>query len=208
MRKDEIRSLVINTLPKYDKVAKYHPRFIDASIEKVINILYTESFANDKLSLQKYTKQYGYTVPLTVSLEASTNLYYTTLPAMIVPIDDDASGVRRISTIAQGGFTFFPMDARGHDFIRSGSYVNTVTTKIGYSVNQTRIEYFNMSAAIVAQGVRADILVPFSVYADSDTVLIPETTDKNGIPFVDMVIRVLMSLPPTDMLDNNQNAKQ
>jgi cell division protein FtsI/penicillin-binding protein 2 len=208
MRKDEIRSLVKNSLPKLDKVAKFHDRFIDASVEKVINQLYAESFANDKLSLQKYIKQYGYTVPLTVSLEASTNIYYTTLPAMIVPIDDKASGVRRISTIAQGGFTFFPMDAREHDFMRSGSYVNTVTSKIGYLVNQTRIEYFNMSAAIVAQGVRADLLVPFSVYDDSDTVLIPETTDKNGIPFVDMVIRVLMSLPPTDMLDNNENAKQ
>jgi hypothetical protein len=208
MRKDEIRSLVINTLPKYDKVAKFHPRFLDSCIEKVINNLYTESFVNDKLSLQKYTKQYGYTTPLTVSLEASTNLYYTTLPAMIVPIDDKASGVRRISTITQGGFTFFPMDARELDFMLSGSYVNTVTSKIGYLVNQTRIEYFNMSAAIVAQGVRADLLVPFSVYDDSDTVLIPETTDKNGIPFVDMVIRVLMSLPPVDMVDDNENAKQ
>jgi hypothetical protein len=208
MRKDEIRSLVKNHLPKLDKTAKFHDRVIDACVEKVINQLYTEIFKEDPLSIAKFTKQYGYTIPLTVSLEANTNIYYTTLPAMIVPIPDNASGVRRISTIAQGGFTFFPMDARGHDFILSGSYVNTITSKIGYLVNQTRIEYYHMSAAIQAVGVRADILVPFSVYADADTVLIPEITSKEGLPFVDMVIRVLMSLPPVDTLDNNEDVKQ
>jgi hypothetical protein len=208
MRKDEIRSLVKNSLPKLDKVNKFHPRYLDAQIEEVLNQMYNEVFVSDPLALQRYTKPYGYTTPLAVLYQAGTTIYYTTLPAGIVPIPDKASGVRRISTIAQGGFTFFPMDAREHDLMLSGSYVNTVTDKIGYLVTQTRIEYYNMTPAIIAAGVRADLLTPFSVYADTDTVLIPEITDKQGQTFLDRVLKALGTVQAVDMLDNNQELKQ
>jgi hypothetical protein len=100
------------------------------------------------------------------------------------------------------------MDAREHDLMLSGTYTNTVTNKIGYLVTQTRIEYYKMSAVVKATGVRADLLVPFSVYTDSDTVLIPEMTDKQGQTFLERVLKALSMIQPMDALDNNQDLKQ
>jgi hypothetical protein len=206
MVKAEIRSLISNELPKFDKTGKYHPRFVDAAIEKVISGMYNDVFKADPLALQRYTKGFGYTTPLVVSLEATTGLYYTTLPAAIVPFSDKSSGVRRISTPIQGGFNFFPMDSREMDFI-SGSNIDLVTAKIGYVVTPTRVEFYKMSTSVMTSGVRMDLIIPFSNYADTDVVLIPEETDAQGQTFIDKVLKILGVVQKVDLLDNNSDVE-
>jgi hypothetical protein len=204
MRKDEIRSIVRNTLPRYDKGGRWHDNYIDAIIEKVIAQMYNEVWAVNPLNLQRYVKQYGYSTALVVSTEPGTGIKYTTLPESIVPFQDKLSGVRRISTFAQGAVTFFPMDAREIDLVANGSFFNTVTSKTGYAVNQTRVEYYNMSAAVEAVGVRMDCIIPFSKYDDDDEVKIPEVADPQaGETFMDRVLKVLGIVQPVDVRDDN-----
>lgn len=203
MIKSEIRSLVYNALPRIDKTAKYHDRVIDANIEKVLNEMYLEMFALSPHSLQRFIVRYGTTTAITVLLDGTTGVYYSNLPAAIVPVPDKASGVRRVSTMAQGEMMFYPMDRREHDLIRSGTYFATANNLIGYSVNQTRVEYYDMTAAVITAGVIMDLLIPFSVYADTDTVLIPELRDKNGDDLLTRVLKVMGVIQPIDLKDDN-----
>lgn len=221
MYKAEIRSLIKNSVAKYDKVAKFHDRFLDATIGKVLQQLYNEVYDADPLALQRFTKRYGDTSIIAVSYDASAELYYSSYPTgtdgvvRIVPIPDKASGVRRITTRSQGGMTFHPLDNREVELVASGSFFETVTNKIGYIPTNERIEYYNMSAAVSAIGVRMDLLVDFSEYADTDVVLIPEivgqsrfrrnNTDSVEDAFAFRVLRMLAVIPPVDLSDNNKD---
>lgn len=204
MIKEEIRSLVRNELQKLDKTACWHDRFIDASIEKTLNEMYWDVFASDPLALQRFVKRYGYITAILVSYENTTGLYYSDFPAPIVPFLDKSSGVRRISTPLQSGASFYPMDSREHDLIMSGSYTDTVTSKIGFSVTD-RIEYFNMSASVVLSGVRMDCIVPFSAYTDEEVVLLPEIRGQGDDAFLDRVLMHLREVPEVEL---NENTKQ
>jgi hypothetical protein len=121
-----------------------------------------------------------------------------------IPVPDKASGVRRVSTIAQGGVSFYPMDSREMDFIMAGSYTDYVTSKVGYCPRRTRIEYYNPSLAIIAAGVRADLLIPFSKYEETDTVLVPELTGDQGTGFTDRVLQILSAVKPVELFENKQ----
>lgn len=216
MLKSEIRSAIKNLLPKWDVTNKYHDRVIDSVCESVIKEMYWELFAIDPHAIQRYLIRYGVTSPVGVALNNTLGIYTSALPAAIVPLPDKASGVRRISTIAQGGLTFFPMDARELDLVNSSSYVKTVTKKIGYVVNQSTygtadygtIDYYGMSTAIATVGVRMDILQTFSSYADTDVVLIPEYQDNQNMTFVDRVLKTLRGIPPVEQKDDNADEPQ
>jgi len=208
MRKDEIRSLIKNSLPKFDADAKFHNRYLDAVIEKVLAEMYWEMWAVNPLTLQGYCKRYGGTTTIAVSQDLNANVYYSTYPARYIPFPDKASGVRRITTRQQSGMTFFPMDEREVELVNSGSYFNTVSDKIGYIVTPERIEYWNMSAAVAVVGVRMDVVIPFSVYSDSDNVVVPEISSEGGETFVERVIKVLVTLPPPDVKDDNTTEKE
>jgi len=204
MIRQEIRSIIRNALPKIDKTNLWHDAVINAACEKALAQMYEDVWRISPLNLQRYVKQYGYTTALAVALEANTNIYYTTLPESIIPFQDKSSGVRRISTIAQGGFTFFPMDVREMDLVAIGCYFNTVNTKIGYAVNQTRIEYYNMNPIVSAAGVRMDLIIPFSKYDEDDEVKIPEIADmRTGETFFDRVMKILAGVQPVDIKDDN-----
>jgi hypothetical protein len=204
MQKAEIRSLVRNSLPKIDKANRWHDEYIDRAIEKVIAQMYEDVWRFNPINLQRYTKSFGYSTAITVSTEAGTGIKYSTLPESILPVQDKASGVRRISTIAQGAFTFFPMDFREMDLVANGCYFDTINSKIGYAVNQTRIEYYGMTAAIQAVGVRMDLLIPFSKYDETDEVKIPEIADvRTNETFMDRVMKILGVTAPVDTKDDN-----
>jgi hypothetical protein len=203
MTKQEVRSLIYNLLPKYDQTNKYHFLVLDAVIEKVLAQWYNYAFVLDPLSLQRYCKRYGGTFTIPVSLDVGANLYYTTYPEKIIPFADKASGVRRVTTKTQSGIKFYPLDQREVELIDNGSYFENVNSKIGYIVTQDRIEYYGMTAVIAGEGVRLDLIVPFSAYADTDNVLIPEITDPQGATFAEAVLKILGVIQPPDSIDDN-----
>jgi hypothetical protein len=212
MIKAELRSLIAGLVPRFEETVRYHPRFLDAAIEKALSEFYNLIFLRNPLELQLYTKQFGYTVPITINLEAGTGLRYANYPLMAdgvtnvttISIPDKASGCRRISTIAQGGITFYPIDAREMDLLGEGCYTDTITAKIGYCARRDRIEFYNMSAAVIASGCRMDLLVPFSKYEETDTVLVPELTGDEGMGFTDRVLKILEGVKPLELLENKQ----
>ena len=212
MQKQAIRSLIRNSLPKYDKAGRFGDRYINRAIEKVIAGLYEEVWRMNPLNLQRYTKQYGYSTAITINTDLTTGRVYCTLPASIVPFQDRLSGCRRISTITQGAAKFFPVDPREMDLLANGSYSDTVTNMIGYSVGQNEIEFYNMSPAIQAQGVRMDLIVPFSEYDEDEEVKIPEIETSAGTrynassqSFVDKVMQILGIAPKVDTKDDNRD---
>jgi hypothetical protein len=102
------------------------------------------------------------------------------------------------------------MDFREMDLVANGSYFATATSRIGYAVNQTRVEYYNMSAAIQAIGVRMDLIIPFSKYAETDEVKTPEIVEITGTNYqkksetlLDRVLAILSMAPPPDLKDDN-----
>ena len=210
MIKQEVRSLVRNTLPKIDKTNRWHDSYLNAAIEKVLAAMLHDLFTENPLALQRYTVPYGYVTPIPVLTDNLTGIKYSTLPESIVSFEDKASGVRRISTIAQGQFMFFPMDFREMDLIPNGVYFSTVNSKVGYAVNQTRVEFYNMPASIEQVGVRMDLIIPFSKYGEDDEVKIPEITmvigtsyQKKSETFIDRVMNYLGIASPVDLLDDN-----
>jgi hypothetical protein len=206
MRKDELRSLIINLANKYEETERFHSRFVDAAIEKGLNEFYNLIFLRNHHELQRYTYQLGYTTPIAVALEASTGLYYANYPTGYhpIPIPDKAMGIRRVSTPAQGGTLFFPMDARELDLVTHGHFVNSVTATIGYVPRRTRVEFYNITAAVIASGVRMDCLIPFSEYSDSEIVLTPELTGDEGQGLVERILAMLSQVKPVELNENRQ----
>lgn len=205
MVKAEIRSLIWNLLPKYDKTNKYSFPVVDAAIERVINEMYNDVFLKDPNALQVFTKGYGYGASLPIAQEALTLIYYTTLPQVIVPFGDKKSGVRNVSSTAQGGLAFFPMNLDEMKLITDGTHTDTVAQKTGYMVTPARVEFYNASAAILGAGVRMDLIIPFSKYIDTEMVLIPEIADKQGGTFEERVLKILGIIQPVDLKDDNRD---
>lgn len=207
MTKQEIRSLIRNILPKIDKTNKYHDLVIDSACETVLNTMIQDYFNRESRNVDKFTKRFGDAVAITVSTDAITTIDYSTLPVSFVPLSDRASGVRRIYTVQAGGIAFYPMDAREADLVYSNSNFYLVGNKIGYVVYPTRVEYFGMTAAIRAAGVRMDIVVSYRNYLDTDQVLLPgdKTIDDEKSPFIMAVLRLLGVIQPVDLTDDNKD---
>jgi hypothetical protein len=204
MIKSEVRSMVFNMLKKLDTKAQFHPRFLDSVCEKVISEMLWELYALDPHYLQRFTV----TCISDVSYEAAASLYYTTLPVKIIPFPDKASGVRRVNTLAQPSMRFYPADYREMDALRSSSYFKEVTDKILYIVTQERVVYYGMTAAIAAEGVIMEVIQPFSQFADTATVYIPEFRDGEGMSFDDRVKKKLMTMPPVDLSEDTDETNK
>lgn len=202
MIKQEIVSLVKNEVGVIDPTAQFHPRVLEAVIEDTLREMYGELYQKNPRLLDNYTKQYGTTSPVAVTLEATTGIYYSTLPEKIINLPCSGSGVRHIYTTARSGNTFVPMSAVEADLVYNTD-VASVSTKIGYRVRQdTRVDYWNTSATVRTNGVAMDLLIPFSAYLDDDVVMIPESTTKEGT-FLARVLQKLSVVPQPELLDKN-----
>ena len=208
MIKKEIISFVKGFLPLEDATQRYHSRWLKAVIERILVEMYADLYHINPLLVDKYTMQYGVTTPIAISLETSSGIYYSTLPVQIVTLPDKQSGVRRIYSAVQGSNMFVPMDAREADLIFNTD-VAIVSGKIGYRTRQdTRVDYWNTNAVVRNTGVRMDLLVPFSVYLDTDVVQIPELSEKEGGSFIQRVLKELQVVPPAELSDDNAPAKE
>jgi hypothetical protein len=204
MIKSELRSICKNLLPKYEEIVRFHDNVIDRGIEKALAEFYNLVFLRSPHELERYTKQF---YSIGIVLEAATGLYYADYPLMAdgvtnvttIAVPDKASGVRRISTNLQGGITFLPIDAREMDLLMAGSYVDTISMRIGYCPRRTRVEFYNISAATTC---RMDLLIPFSKYEETDTVLVPELVNDQGQGFLDRVLQLLSNVKPVELNEN------
>jgi hypothetical protein len=210
MIKDEIRGYILGFVGREDATQRFHPRWVDSVIERVLLEMYAELFKVNPLLLDKYTKQFGVPTALTIASETGTGLYYTTLPAQVVSLPDKASGVRHIYPFTPTGDIFMPMDAREASLV-ANTDVNIVNSKIGYRVRQDkRVDYYKMNVTVLNVGVRMDLLIPFSEYLDTDNVLIPEMTTASTsavVGFTDRVLAYLGITTPANLEDDNGPTK-
>lgn len=213
MTKQEIISLIRGFTLREDATQRYHERFLIAAIEDVLKDMYNDIYKVNPNALDVYTRALGdsVTYPLLTVALGGDNIYYTTLPVGIINLPCKGSGVRHIYTKVQSGNTFHPMDQREADLLFNTD-VAVVSSKIGYRVkaygSEMRVEYWNMNTTVRDDGVRMDVLMPFSNYADTDIVLIPEAVTKEGTTFVDRVLTKLQAVPPADLSDSNAPPKE
>ncbi len=208
MIKEEVVSLIMGHLVGIDKTSRWHPRFVEAEIERVIEEMLNDLWKIDRLAIDKYTTTYGVTSPIAIAQEAVSGIYYSTLPVNVYHLPDKASGVRHVYPLAQTGNVFQPMDAREADLVFNTD-VAIVTSKIGYRVRQDkRIDYYNTNAVVRGTGVRMDLLPVFSELSDSDVVLIPDLGDKDGGGFLKRVLGALGVIQEKDLIDDNSGAKE
>lgn len=195
--------MIKNEVGRIDPTQEYHNRVLEAVIEQVLKEMYADLYKINPLLIDNFTQTFGATTPIAISKENTSGIYYSTLPSPIVNIPAKGLGVRHIYPIVQTGNVFVPIDAREADLIYSTD-VPTVTSKIGFRTRQdTRVDYYHMATAIIATGVRMDLLIPFSEYADTDVVNIPELGKKEGGTFVERVMEALQTIPPSDLDDDN-----
>jgi hypothetical protein len=208
MIKKEIISFVKGHLPLEDATQRFHNRWIISVIERTLIEMYADLYKINPYLLDKYTVQYGVTTPIAITLEASSGIYYSTLPVQIVNLPDKQSGCRHIYSAVQSSNMFVPMVAREADIIFNTD-VAIVSGKIGYRTRQdTRVDYWNTNAVVRNAGVRVDLLIPFSVYLDTDVVQIPELSEKEGGTFIQRVLKELQIVPPADLEDTNAPSKE
>lgn len=201
--KREIRSTIRNLCPKVDVTNSYHPEVIDRAIERVLSQMISTLFVKGG-NMEPFMKRYGDAVALTVTTDAITNVDYTTLPATYVALPDKKSGIRNIFTVQMGGIAFYPMSSLEADLVNRNTYFSLITNKIGYVVYPDRVEYFGMTDAVRTSGVRMDIIIPFSVYLDTDTVNVPGNASND---LIKGVLELLGVIPPVDLMDDNANSR-
>lgn len=211
MTKQEIISWIRGFTVREDQTARMHERWLIAVIEDVLKEMYGELYKATPKLLDLYTKSYGTTTAVTVIFDSANEIYYSTLPATIINLPSKSSGVLHIYPKVNTGNIFHPMDSREADLVFNTD-IGTVTTKIGYKVKtdsaNMRVEYYNMNTTVRDTGVRMDLLIPFSVYSDTDIVLIPDPVTKEGTTFKDRVLTALQVVPPAELIDANAAPKE
>jgi hypothetical protein len=208
MTKGEMRSSVQGALRRIDKTAKFHDALIDKAIESSVNQFLYDIYRNSPHDLDVYTKEYGTEVALAVTENESTEEFYTNIPVPYVSLPEKNSGIRYVVGHDRDHRMIYPMSNREMLLART-SYVGSSTAEDGdpftrsfYAVQGQKLIYFQVNSDLVDAGVRVGIVVPFSVYADSEEVNIPFGQDDKVFM---SVMQKLMQLPPVDQRDNNKD---
>lgn len=175
--KVQLVDLVYNNLRRAKPDVDYPRALVEHNIAKAWNQILYDTFRKDLSFLGFYAKEY---TDITVTLNAITSVYYSTLPAAIVQLPDKSAGVRRISAATNRTLQFIPMSEEVAE-LKASTEVGLVDgTKIGYIVRYGRVEYdSNMTAAIAAAGVKMSLVVPFDVYTRLENVPIPAGKDED-----------------------------
>lgn len=184
-------------LAPVDKTNRYHKEYIKYGC----GLVYAQQLASypnyTSGEMETYAKLY---TGQTVTLDSTTNRYYTTLPAAIVSIPKVTSGVLNINTQQGGDLDFVPTTEQ-EVFFADGSAAHTIDTTIGYWLQNTKIWYNDgMTAAIAAAGVRMLVLPRFEAFDSTDTINIPGASDMD---FIAKVVSILAPTAPVDLKSNN-----
>lgn len=197
MHRLEIQQFIKNVLSPIDKSGRFHMENIKIACDLVYSQLMSR--ISDSLigDLDLYSKEY---TAQSVILDATKNLYYSTLPAEIVPIPGISSGLRHINTNQGLDLDFVPITEL-EMYYADASVTQTTDTTIGYWLQGTKIWYDeSMTPAIAAAGVRIILIPRFSEFGRAETVNIPGCLD---LDFIGQVIQLIAPTAPVDLKANN-----
>jgi hypothetical protein len=185
-------------LKPIDKTGQFHDEYIKIACD----LVYSQSLAgvkdnlNSDIDIDLYSKEY---TAQTVTLDATKGLYYSTLPAAIVPISGITSGLRSINTIQGLDIDMVPISELEMSYM-DGSVTQMVDVTIGYWLQGTKIWYDeSMTASIANAGVRMLLIPRFSEYARTDVINVP----GGDLNFISQVIQLIAPTSPVDLKANN-----
>ena len=168
-----------------------HPRVIEYAIERVyeqnIGMLLKKNF---RYWTKRYTSQ-------TVTLDATENRYYTTLPASIVQIPNVTNGVLSINTQQGTGLNFYQTTEENIEYLNN-TIGDSINQKIGYFVQRDKVWYHNITAIQATAGVKLILAINFSDFAATDEVPLP-----SGINLIQMAIDFIKQKPVDDRKNDN-----
>lgn len=202
MTKETLRSLLKNTLAQIDKTSRYHDTYLDHVLEVVINSVYFQVHAQNPVALGQYTIRYAQ--PITAGQYEG---YVATLPVELVPLPDKRGGARVINDHTDTNIYFVPITDQEFQLMKS-SQVDDITTTtpnvIYYVTGIDELLFVNMTAAIAAHTITADLIVAFTSVSDTTEVRLPYGKDAE---IIKMALEMLGVVPPKDLLDNNSDVR-
>jgi len=198
MTRIEFQQIIKNLLKPVDNTGQFHME----NIRIACDLVYSNkmSHISDELvgDIDHWSKEY---MNQDVTLDAGRNLYYSDLPATIVPIPGVTSGLRAINT-SQGNALDFTPTTEMEMYYMDGSVTQMVDTTIGYWLQGQRIWYDeSMTPAIANAGVRILLIPRFSEFDKDDVVSVPGCED---MAFVQEVIQFMAPSAPVNLKANNQ----
>ncbi len=184
------------------QLSKFGDRKIAYYIGQVYNSALVATFTRNLTDFTPYIKEYQ---SVAIAQDATTETYYSTLPAPIVVLPRRAgSGIMRISGLTSTSIEFVPM-TNGDLQTIDGLEVDDVDDVIGYVFKNGRIEYQGMTVAVAAGTVKMELVIPFEEYDDDDYVQIP--TGSNEL-IIKGVVELLIGTPDSDRLNNGNTANR
>lgn len=197
MTKAEYIDLIRGIVDPSGRNPRYRPQFVEACIEMVYN-QFTYNLTEDKyIDFDFLTKEY---TSQTVTLDATTDRYYTLLPAPLVPLKIPSEAVRHVGSNQDVSCDFMPMRETDWELF-STLLSHSNDTTIGYIARYDRI-WFNesMSSSIANAGVRLVLAVPFRSFTYDEHVNLP----VGGVELVTNAINMLNGVQPMDLKNNNK----
>jgi hypothetical protein len=197
MTKAEYIDTIRNIVDPSGKNPRFRPQQIEACLEFVYN-QFTSTLPESRYSdFDFLTKEY---TSQTVTLDATTNRYYTDLPAPLVPLQIPSEAVRHIGTNQAVAFDFCPITETIWGLM-DGLFSHDIDTTIGYIVRYNKVWYNeSMTADIVDAGVRMVLAVPFRSFDYDEDVNIP----MGGIDLAQAVVQILSGTQPMNLKNDNK----
>ena len=178
------------------EMGKLGEQMLEQYIGRAFNSLLIEVFRQNLSNFDPYTKTY---LSVAISQEASTEIYYSTLPAPVIQLPRIGDGVMRISGMTSTSIEYVPI-TNGMLQVTDGLEVDTIDDVVGYVYKNGRIEYQGMTSTLAAGTVKMELVIPFEEYEMTDRVNIPTGSDD---VLIRRVIELLMGIPDSDQLNNN-----
>lgn len=173
---------------------------------RIYNSLLSEVLSRNYGNTDPYVKEY---VGVAISQDATTDVYYSTLPEKVISIPRMAgNGVISIRATKSVSVEFAPMTNSTFRVI-DGLDVDQIDDVIGYVYKNGKVEYQGMTATVAAGTVKMELIVPFEAYDDTDTISIPTGMDEQLIGrTVNMLLNTLDADRMNDGNSLNKNMKQ
>jgi hypothetical protein len=187
-----VKSSIFGGKATVDRIHVADPRKIELDITSALNTIFFKIFKKDPSNLDRYSKSY---LNVAVQYEASTQTYYSILPAKVIQYPVVGDGIWNINTMTGQDVTFNPIQMGNKEFLFESEWKD-IDDVIGYSLSGSRVDYFNFDPIITA--VKMDLIVDFTEWGMDEDVPIPSGQDLEVLN----IVRQMYGLKPVDKLDN------